>query len=56
MYSAKHVSSFGAPHLRGEAWYLDCQPGFTSLGEEALFFSLSSIAPIEAVADKEEVA
>ena len=24
MYSAEHVSSFGAPHLRGEVGYLDC--------------------------------
>ena len=44
MYSAEHVSSFGAPYLRGGAWYLDCRPGFTPPGEEALFSSLSSIA------------
>ena len=24
MYSAEYMSSFGAPHLRGGAWYLDC--------------------------------
>ena len=54
MYSAKHVSSFGAPHLRGGAWYLDCRPGFTPPGEEALFSSLSSIAPVEAVPEEEE--
>ena len=54
MYSAEHVSSFGAPHLRGGAWYLDCQPGFTPPGEEALFSSLSSIAPVEAVPKEEE--
>ena len=54
MYSAEHVSSFGAPHLRGGAWYLDCRPGYTSPGEEALFSSLSSIAPVEAVPEEEE--
>ena len=54
MYSAEYVSSFGAPHFRGGAWYLDCRPGFTSHGEEAHFSSLSSIALIEAVADEEE--
>ena len=56
MYSAEHVSSFGTPHLRGRAWYLDCRPGFTPLGEEALFSSLSSIAPVEAVPEEEEAA
>ena len=56
MYSAKHVSSFGTPHLRGRAWYLDCRPGFTPPGEEALFSSLSSIAPVEAVLEEEEAA
>ena len=56
MYSAEHVSSFGALHLRGGAWYLDCRPGFTPPGEEALFSSLSSIAPVEAVPEEEEVA
>ena len=56
MYSAEHVSSFGAPHLRGGAWYLDCRPGFTPPGEEALFSSLSSIAPVEAVPEEEEAA
>ena len=56
MYSAEHVSSFGTPHLRGGAWYLDCRPGFTPPGEEALFSSLSSIAPIEAVPEEEEAA
>ena len=54
MYSAEHVSSFGAPHLRGGAWYLDCRPGFTPLGEEALFSSLSSIALVEGVPEEEE--
>ena len=53
MYSAEHVSSFGALHLRGGAWYLDCRPGFTPPGEEALFSSLSSIAPVEAVPEEE---
>ena len=56
MYSVEHVSSFGAPHLRGGAWYLDCRPGFTPLGEEALFSSLSSIAPVEKVPEEEEAA
>ena len=56
MYSAEHVSSFGAPHLRGGAWYLDCRLGFTPPGEEALFSSLSSIAPIEVVLEEEEAA
>ena len=56
MYSAKHVSLFGAPHLRGGAWYLNCQTGFTPPGEEALFSSLSSIAPLEAVPEEEEAA
>ena len=51
---AEHVSSFGAPHLRGKAWYLDCRPGYTPPGEEALFSSLSSIAPVEAVSEGEE--
>ena len=54
MYSAKHMSSFGAPHLRGGAWYLDCRPGFTPPGEEALFSSLSSIALVEAVPEEEQ--
>ena len=54
MYSAEYVSSFGAPHLRGGAWYLDCRPGFTPPGEEALFSSLSSIASVEAVPEEEE--
>ena len=54
MYSAEHVSSFGAPHLRGGAWYLDCQPSYTPPGEEALFSSLSNIAPVEAVPEEEE--
>ena len=54
MYSAKHMNSFGAPHLRGTAWYLDCRPGYTPPGEEALFSSLFSIAPIEAVLEEEE--
>ena len=56
MYSAEHVSSFGAPHLRGGAWYLDCQLGFMLPGEEALFSSLSSIAPVEAVPEEKEAA
>ena len=56
MYSAKHMSSFGAPHLRGGAWYLDCRPGFTPPGEEALFSSLSSIALVEEVPEEEEAA
>ena len=56
MYSTEHVSSFGAPHLRGRAWYLDCRPGFTPPREEALFSSLSSIAPVEAVPKEEEAA
>ena len=56
MYSAEHVSSFGTPHLRGGAWYLDCRPRFTPPGEEALFSSLSSIAPVEAVPEEEEAA
>ena len=54
MYSAEHVSSFGAPHFKGGAWYLDCRPGYTPPGEEALFSSLSSIAPVEAVPEEEE--
>ena len=56
MYSAEHVSSFGTPHLRGGAWYLDCRPGFMPPGEEALFSSFSSIAPVEAVPEEEEAA
>ena len=56
MHSAKHVSLFGAPHLRGGAWYLDCRPGFTPSREEALFSSLSRIAPVEAVPEEEEAA
>ena len=56
MYSAEHMSSFGALHLRGGAWYLDYRLGFTPLGEEALFSSLSSIAPVEAVPKEEEAA
>ena len=56
MYSAEHVSSFGDPHLKGGAWYLDCRPGFTPPGEEALFSSLSSIAPVETVPEEEEAA
>ena len=56
MYSAEHVSSFGAPHLRGGAWYLDCRPGFSPPGEEGLFSSLSSIALVEAVPGEEEEA
>ena len=54
IYSAEYVSLFGAPHLRGGAWYLDCRPGYTPPGEEALFSSLSSIAPVEAVPEEEE--
>ena len=54
MYSAKHVSLFGAPHLRGGAWYLDCRPGYTPPGEEVLFSSLSSIALVEAISEEEE--
>ena len=54
MYFAEDVSSFGALHLRGGAWYLDCRPGFTPPGEKAHFSSLSSIALVEAVADEEE--
>ena len=54
MYSAEHVSSFGAPHLKGGAWYLDCRPGYTPPGEEAHFSSLSSIALVEAIVDEEE--
>ena len=54
MYSAVHMSTFGAPHLSSGAWYLDCQLGFTPPRKEAVFSSLSSIAPIEAIADKEE--
>ena len=56
MYSAEHVSSFGTPHLRGGAWYLDCRQRFTPPGEEALFSSLSSIAPVEAVLEEEKAA
>ena len=56
MYSAEHVSSFGAPHLRGGAWYLDCRPGFTLPEKEALFSSLSSISPVETVPEEEEAA
>ena len=54
MYSAEHVSSFGAPHLRGRAWYLDCRPGYMPPGEEALFSFLSSIALDEAVPEEKE--
>ena len=54
IYCAKHVSSFGALHLRGGAWYLDCRPGYTPSGEEALFSFLSSIAPVEAVLEEKE--
>ena len=54
MYSAEHVSSFGTLHLKGGAWYLDCRPGFMPPREEALFSSLSSIAPVEAVPEEEE--
>ena len=54
MYSATHMSTFGAPPLKCSVWYLDCQPGFTSSREEGLFSSLSNIAPIEAVEDEEE--
>ena len=54
MYLAVHMSTFGAPHLKGGSWYFDCRPGFRPLGKEALFSFLSSIAPVEAVADKEE--
>ena len=54
MYSAEHMSSFDALHLRCGAWYLDCRPSFTPHGEEAHFSSLSSIALVEAVADEEE--
>ena len=56
MYSTEHMSSFGAPHLKGGAWYLDCRPSYTPPEEEALFSSLSSIAPIEAVPEEEEEA
>ena len=56
MYSAMYVSTFGAPHLKGNVWYLDCQSGFTPPKEEALFFSLSNIAPIEEIADEREAA
>ena len=56
MYSTEHVSSFGAPHLKGGAWYLDCRPGFMPPREEALFSSLFSIAPVEAVPEEEETA
>ena len=54
MYSAMHISTFGAPHLRGSAWYLDCRPGFIPPREEVMFSSFSSIVLVEAVADKEE--
>ena len=54
MYSAAHVSMFDAPHVRGGAWYLDCRLDFTPPGEEALFSSLSSIAPVEAITNEEE--
>ena len=54
MYSAAHVSMFGALHIKGEAWYLDCRSGFTPPGEETLFSSLSGIAMVEAVVDEEE--
>ena len=50
------MSSFGTPHLRGGAWYLDCPPGFTPPREEALFSSLSSITPVEAFSEEEEAA
>ena len=53
MYSAEHVSTIGAPHLKSGTWYLDSRLGFTPLGKEALFSFLSIIAPIEAVADEE---
>ena len=33
---------------------LDCRPGFTPPGEEALFPSLSSIALVEAVLEEKE--
>ena len=54
MYSTAHVSTFGALHLRGGAWYLDCQLSFTPPREEALFSFLSSIASVEAITDEEE--
>ena len=56
MYSTEYMSSFGALHLKGGAWYLDCRPGFTPPREEAHFSSLSSIAPVEAIVDEEEAA
>ena len=54
MYSAEHVSSFGAPHLRDGAWYLDYRPCYTPLGEEEIFSSFSSIALVEAVPEDQE--
>ena len=54
MYFVTHMSTFGALHLRGGAWYLDCRPSFTSRREEGMFSSLSRIAPVEA--DKEDAA
>ena len=54
MYSAEHVNSFGALHLMGGAWYLDCRLGYTPPGEEVLFSSLSSITLVEAVPEEEE--
>ena len=56
LYSAVHMSAFGAPHLKGGAWYLDCRPGFIPPRKEALLSSLFNIAPVEAVADKEKAA
>ena len=54
IYSTTHISTFDAPHLKGSAWYRDCQPGFTPPGEEGLFSSLSKITLVEVVADEEE--
>ena len=45
MYSAAHMSTFGALHFRGGASNLDCQLGFTPSGEEAKFSSSSRALP-----------
>ena len=42
MYFAEYVSSFGAPHLRDGAWYLDCRPSY--MPQERRPYSLPSQA------------
>ena len=49
LYTSERFERFSSPHLIGTCWYLDCQMGYTSLGEDTLVSSLITLASFEPI-------